>query len=71
MSDKSEMSFKSKINPDERAYQLQTLRESKCPGCRNCAEMLVEHPDAIKLTCNLCGSAYEPARPWARGIYGI
>ena len=53
------------VNPAERAYQLSSLWASKCPGCRNCAQMLMEHPDAVKLTCYVCGSEYEPDRPWA------
>jgi hypothetical protein len=52
------------VNPSQRAYQIQTLWESTCRGCRNCAHVLMDHPDAIRLDCHLCGSSYEPDRPW-------
>jgi hypothetical protein len=53
------------VTPLQRAYQLTVLGNSRCPGCRNCAQMLMEHPDAVTLTCHVCDSGFEPGRPWA------
>lgn len=52
------------VMPLERAYQIEVLAKSECMGCQNCAQLLIDHPEAIRLDCYLCGSGYEPNRPW-------
>jgi hypothetical protein len=59
------------VNPGERAYQLERLWSSKCPGCKHCAQILMEHPDVVKLTCHVCGSSCEPNRPWKRLAFAV
>ena len=60
------MSLYISVTPEQRAYQLQQLAKSRCPGCRSCAQLLMDHPYSVRLDCYMCGSAFEPNRPWAR-----